>query len=226
MQTSRIISRLKSLVVRSGVVAKKIPVGLFRGLTINLDFQRNTQLYLGLWEFEIAQWFKRWSSDLSTFVDIGSASGWYTLYGLARTTAKEVYIFEPDRSRRAELVANLDLNGLRESPRLVESSKRVGVNDSDVECRLDSLDIENPALIKIDVDGPEVEVLQGATRVLQMPDVRWIIETHSKDNEIECENILREAGHRTIIVKNGWWRRILPEVRPIEHNRWLVSFRP
>ena len=43
--------------------------------------------------------------------------------------------------------------------------------------------------------------------------------------EQECLRILRDAGYRTIVVPNAWWRHFVPELRPLELNHWLVAFR-
>jgi len=33
--------------------------------------------------------------------------------------------------------------------------------------------------------------------------------------------ILRERGYKTKIIRNAWWRLFIPELRPLEQNRWL-----
>src|SRR5262249_25222854 len=50
---------------------------------------------------------------------------------------------------------------------------------------LDSLteNIRCPCFIKMDVDGAETEILAGASVINALPDIRWLIETHSEKLE-------------------------------------------
>ena len=77
----------------------------------------------------------------------------------------------------------------------------------------------------MDVDGAEAEILKGATALNRMAGVRWLIETHSKDLERECVKQLEAAGFENRIIRNAWWRVVIPELRPIEHNRWLAAWK-
>jgi hypothetical protein len=37
--------------------------------------------------------------------------------------------------------------------------------------------------------------------------------------------MLTAQGFQLEVVPNAWWRVILPEMRPIEHNRWLAAWK-
>jgi hypothetical protein len=80
-----------------------------------------------------------------------------------------------------------------------------------------------PWLIKIDVDGAEAKILAGASRIQAIPDIRWLIETHSQKLERTCIKSRQGAGFKTEIIRNAWWRAILLEQRPIA--RWLVAWK-
>jgi hypothetical protein len=82
-----------------------------------------------------------------------------------------------------------------------------------------------PCLVKVDVEGGEMDVLRGAQAMLARPDVRWLIETHSRELEDGCIEILSSSGYEFRVVKNSWWRVLIPENRAIPHNRWLVARR-
>jgi hypothetical protein len=77
----------------------------------------------------------------------------------------------------------------------------------------------------MDVDGAEEKVLNGANTINTLTDVRWLIETHSSQLELLCERILTAAGFQIRIISNARWRVLVPEQRPIEHNRWLVAWK-
>ena len=90
--------------------------------------------------------------------------------------------------------------------------KKSNVLDSDV------------LMIKIDVDGGEIEVLKGLSKTLINYKCQLIIETHSKDLEVGCLEFVKEIGYKTEIIDNGKMRVIIPETRPIEHNRWFIAY--
>jgi hypothetical protein len=197
---------------------------------MDLDLTCQTQIYLGLYEREVYRWLERFSPQVKSALDIGVHDGLYTLYFLARTPAQRVLAYEPDTISHPRLERNLDLSGFSDDPRLKLTSKYVGACDDETRCTLDSSlpEIATPCVIKMDVDGGEVDILRGATRLLALDGVRWIIETHAQSLEVECERILRDAGYRTRIVPNAWWRVFVPELRVSawsSWNRWLVAAR-
>lgn len=103
----------------------------------------------------------------------------------------------------------------------------VGSFDRNGWVSLDSLagNIHGPCLVKLDVDVGEEAVLIGARRFNRLPGIRWLIETHSKALEAACLRILVADGFQKQVIRNARWRAILPETRPIEHNRWLAAWK-
>jgi len=201
--------------------------GAFRGITLDLSLLTQLQLYVGLFERETYPWLRRLSEGIGSAIDVGAADGEYTLYFLKHTKAARVYAFEPDPAPRVVLFRNLELNSKLDLSRVTVSTKRLGSANSETDVMLDSLidAITYPCLIKMDIDGGEVAGLGGARRLNMRPDVRWLIETHSKVLEDECVRILSSAGFRTQIISPAWWRRVLPEMRSIEQNRWLAAWK-
>jgi hypothetical protein len=223
----RLLSRIKNSLIRGGKRPRKIVLGPLSGIVMRLDLQSDTQLCLGLFEKETHRDLIRLSRNLSSAIDVGAAPGEYALYFLMKTSASRIYLFEPDELRTPMLRDNLSLNGLDASERLVWSRQMVGETSGEGKIALDSLipELRDPCLIKVDVDGGEAEILRGAAQLNKRYDVRWIIETHSESLEAECIGILREAGLRTRIIRNAWWRAILPEQRPGRNqNRWLAAW--
>jgi hypothetical protein len=194
---------------------------------MEIDFDYQTQLFLGLHEREVQKWLLRRSPRYLAAADIGAGEGEYTLFFLKKTNARRVWTFEPSVECRTILARNLLLNGLEDVGRLVLSTHFVG-NDSDNQISLDSLESQMPlpCLIKVDVDGGEADVLRSATKLLQQGNVDWLIETHSRELEGACQAILVDAGYNVRVIPNAWWRVIVPEMRPIPHNRWLVAEHP
>jgi hypothetical protein len=218
-------SYLKKLLLPSGRAPRVIRGGLLAGLRVDMDFAHHTQLWLGLQERELNVWFHRLSRGICTAIDVGANEGLYTLYFLARTPAQKVLAFEPEAENLSHIERNLALNQLASDPRFELVNKFVG---GAVEGEFTSLDafsdaIASPCLVKVDIDGGEVALLHGARNLLRRANMRWIIEVHSVDLERECLAILQEASYTTAIIPNAWWRTIFPEMRQIEHNRWLVA---
>ncbi len=139
--------------------------------------------------------------------------------------AKQVDAFEPRLKARQKVLKNINSNLSEPRTRLEFSAKYLGAANSDNACTLDSLasSIVGPCFIKIDVDGGEADILRGATRILKLAGVRWLIETHSQKLEQECVELLGRTGYKVIIVHQAWWRRFVPELRPGVHNQWLIA---
>ena len=209
----------------SGRTPRTIRGGLLAGLRMQVDFAHETQRWLGLQEREIHGLLRRFSEGIRTAVDVGASDGMYTLYFLARTPAQKVLAFEPCSERLSLLKANLALNHLEDNQRLEMVPKFVRASLGADSVTLDSFapSIVPPCLVKVDVEGGEAELLRGAPSLLGWRGMRWIIEVHSKDLEEECIEILRAAHYRTQIVPNAWWRAVVPELRPLELNHWLVA---
>lgn len=66
--------------------------------------------------------------------------------------------------------------------------------------------------IKIDVEGAEVEVLEGAKELMDLRRATWIVECHSNDALFACQELL--SGYKQLIVthpdpdagEHGWLR--------------------
>jgi len=179
---------------------------------MNLRLRTQMQMFLGLYERETHSSLTRLSDGVATAMDIGVAFGEHTLFFLKNTKAASVYAFEGDPGWVGTIRENLHLNGLDESPRLEIVSKFLG--DSEQETPLDSFAarVQPPCMIKMDVDGAEVRILNSAKAINALPGVRWLIETHSRELEADCLKLLRAAGFETRIIPQRWWRALVPNV--------------
>lgn len=223
--STSLLGRLKNQVVRSGSEPRRIRSGAFKDLRMDLDLRRQAQVYLGLYERELYRWLRVLGRDAVTALDVGAADGAYSLYFLKRTSARAVYAFEPDAAARKGLVSNLRLNDLDGDSRVRVSGAPAGNGKAPGTIALDSLysSIELPCLAKVDVEGHEAEVLEGAAALLARGGMSWIIETHSLPLEHACVRLLESQDLTVRIVSPAWWRFAVPEARPIPHNRWLIA---
>jgi FlaA1/EpsC-like NDP-sugar epimerase len=62
---------------------------------------------------------------------------------------------------------------------------------------IDSFDLNNVSLIKIDVEGMELKVLSGAVDTLQRCQPVVLFE-HHKTDRTKAENLLQEVGYRIV----------------------------
>ncbi len=202
------LSSIKNALVPHGKRPRRIVSGILKGAVLQIDLTCQSQLYLGLMERELHPWFARLSKGIVSAIDIGASEGIYSIYFLLRTSATEIFIFEPDDQEREYLESNLSLNHILRDSRVILSDKFVGIETSECNVSLDSFNSEfkTPCLVKIDIEGFETDALMGASHLLRSDDTRWIIEVHSPEQEENCRRLLSAHGYQTRIVSKAWWR--------------------
>ncbi len=106
--------------------------------------------------------------------------------------------------------AMLDLHIFQEhalhslTPSARESAKSIKVKARPLDKVLQELGIEKVDWIKIDVEGAEVEVLQGMEKTISRnPELKLLVELHSGETTEKCLSLLKGKGY---------------EVRQIDHN--------
>ncbi len=166
-------------------------------------------------------------------MDVGAYNAYYALM-FAKLTENPVLSYDPDPEAVARSRRNLALNPSF-APLIELHAAAVGARagpgvvtlDSELMPRTQHL---RPAawLLKIDVDGGELDVLTGAAGVLALIRPHVIVETHSPGLEDACGGILLEAGYSPRVVTQ---RKLLPSDRSWPpgmpgHNRWLVAVGP
>lgn len=217
------------LLLPAGRAPRTVRAGLFAGLRLHLDLRQGELLvWAGLYEQETFADIRRLALGCRAVIDLGAAKGDLTAWALRLPGVTGVVAVEPQESERAQLQANLALNGLAGDPRLRVHAGFAGAGQAPEWRTLDELaaGLTGPIFLKIDIDGPEAQVLDTGRRTLAEQDCRLLIETHSPEAEQGCLERLAALGYRTRIISPAWWRIILPEFRPIPHNRWLSAWRP
>jgi len=153
-------------------------------------------------------------------IDIGAGSGELSIL-FARKSAARVYAVEPGPVRE-RIAANMAANDL--PGHAVEIVPRC-IGSQDGYLALDAIAVEHSAygFVKIDIDGGEADALRTGPALIAARNCAFLIETHSASLEQDCIDILSGGGYACRVIRNAWWRRFIPERRPLAHNRWLSA---
>lgn len=212
---------VKRLLGLSGTRQVDIIAGPARGVSMILDFSGHTPMYLGMYEWELHAWLREHLPATSIVFDVGGYIGYYALMFASKTTGN-VVTFEPDPVRADELRSNIALNPRLER-RITVSPMAISSESSEITSTLDSMaaTIGPPDLVKIDIDGGELDVLRGGLTTLRENHPHVVVETHSLELENACGSLLSECGYRPVVKRN---RKIWRETRGgLVHNRWLLA---
>lgn len=188
---------------------------------MNLDLGGQTPMYLGMFEWELHRFFQKVLSGAKLVFDVGGYVGYDALLFAANSHAR-VVTFEPDEERARGIAQNVACNP--ELQRRVDvASVAVGNRNTSDVTTLDSLSqsLGQPDFIKIDIDGGELEALEGARTLLRDRRPHLVVETHTFELEQACGRLLVDCGYSPIIKHN---RRLWREHRGgVPHNRWLLA---
>jgi hypothetical protein len=217
-----VVQRLKHRVLPRGRAVRKLPLGLARGCNMEIDFAHDTRLYLGLYEIELNHWIRELCGPGSRCLDIGAAWGYDSL-AMGRLGAAEVIAFEVEAEAAAMTRRNLAANPQLRANFTVEEAY-VSDRTGDGEVAIDDYIRERgdfaPDFVKMDIEGAELNALQGMPDLLENGRPDLLIEIHGEQVETDCAVLLREKGYDLTIVNP---RRLLRDHRPIAHNRWLIA---
>ncbi len=215
---------IKRLLVPEGRQLRRLRGGLAKGMLMELDLAHQSQRYWGLDERELINAFRRFIPACQSLIDVGANDGYYTMAFL-QSQAARVIACEPGPPME-QLLANARTNGYDTGERFTAERRFVGSGENSVSIAELVKDLPTPIFLKVDIDGGEVDLLRSAENCDCLNDLRWLIETHSKELEAGCIEWLEAHGYQTRIIYNAPWRVLLPEQRPIPHNRWLIAEPP
>jgi precorrin-6B methylase 2 len=223
---SSIRSAIKRL-LPAGRQRRRVVRGIFYGLQLHLDLGSETLIWLGLYEQETHFHLVRLSTGAASFLDIGAGKGELVCWWLRRFPGMPVMAVEPNPRELDILRLNVAANFEATPAALSIWPGFAGPGAATTHRELGTLcaGVPDPVFIKLDIDGGEADLLQGSTKFLAAHPCRLLVEVHSLELESSCLKILRECGYQCEIVDFAWWRRWLPERRPIPHNRWISAQR-
>src|SRR5262245_23006989 len=151
-------------------------------------------LYVGLHEFEEMAFLLHFLRRGDLFADVGAIIGSYTILA-AVAVGTDVVAFEPGESALGWLMRNIELNGVAHRVEVrreavgaksgvvfftsgLDTMNHIAPDDGTDVASITMLDMACttvPSLIKIDVEGFEVDVLRGARDILGKPAAQAVI---------------------------------------------------
>lgn len=149
-------------------------------------------------------------------VDAGSETGDYALICSKYYGASSVYVFEPNKDSFDVIKKNIKLNKCQNVKVFmvgissVDAKQEVGFNgdtiswqdkgkDIVIEVRkLDSFHINSIDILKIDVEGNEIDAILGGIETIKRFKPRIIIETHSRELRVKVTAILGRVGYKVV----------------------------
>ena len=195
---------LKKLVLPNKTGAYRILRGPGRGIRfLTNPAEGGARILLGLYEPCLMDWFRRVIRPGNVIYDIGSADGHEALIAAHLTGPKgRVFAFEHNAQTRKQLEANLALNPnlagrINIQPFFVgklhdPEHHRITIDEL---LRKSEGTIPPPDVVKIDVDGPECEVLEGMEKLTISKCPHLFVECHyTPQVEKDVINFLRRHG--------------------------------
>jgi FkbM family methyltransferase len=177
--------------------------------------------WLGTYETEKQRAIRRDVRPGMVAYDLGAQAGFYTLM-LSRLVGPtgRVIAFEPYPENGANLLRHLRMNAVENALLLpvavsaavnlvasFEASSHLSMGRLCGEVRsrlcvptlaLDDLcrwGLPAPDLMKMDVEGAEIEVLEGAATLLAQRKTIWHVSLHGRRQRDECVRLLRDSGY-------------------------------
>ncbi len=164
------------------------------------------EYWLGTYEPLVQKTIAEALSPGDTFFDVGAACGFHTLIGARAVGGTgRVIAIEADPANAADLEAQVELNRFDN----VEVVRKVVAADlSELWSRTDggpvtpttidqlTHDFQPPTLIKIDVEGLELEVLRGAQATIRKHRPTLVIEAHFRELATAVTARLATLGYR------------------------------
>jgi len=219
-----IAKTIKGILFGKGMQKAKFIGGPMKGMVAYFDFVRDTQTWRGIYEVAQMEWLIRAINPGAVCVDIGAAEGYFTLL-MAREAGRNGHViaFEPSE-RRDYMQRAYDLNaplGLAELTIVTEFAvgpNTVDFNGITFDTYAEQTGLSRLDVVKIDVDGGEMDVLEGMRGTLERFHPHISVELHSPELHERVATFLAELGYEMTLVDPPAY-----EYRPIPFNKFFFS---
>lgn len=205
------------------VMPLPILTGPFRGARLHMNLRGSLRKVCGVYEHELSGWIKAALPRVDKMLDVGAGEGYFSLGAEAafRRLKKtgEVIAFEPDPIPLENLKAGINGHDIALHPLSVGAEVKEGMTTLDEIAKNVS---PTNALIKIDVEGAELEVIAGASQWLN-PTNYFLIEVHWDETFLtSLTETFRKRGLELVQINQRPLPIIGYEARA-RNQWWLVS---
>jgi len=179
------------------------------------------------WEYTTIQIFCELSIIFKHFIDIGGYTGIYSIIYLCLNNKSEALIFEPNPDMIKNIEKNLNTNNIqkrakvfnialsnyvgkqifaikkdRTSSCLISNDEKSDTIEKIIEVQVTKYDelkyVLDAEIVKIDVEGYEIKILQGMNNFLIKNHPILILECLYYDRFLELQGYLKELGYKKI----------------------------
>jgi precorrin-6B methylase 2 len=201
--------------------------GPFRGSHPVMNPRHSLRKVAGLYERELNHWIEEAIRRTNTVIDVGANDG-YFCFGCAAAFRRlrkngQIVAIEAQEQHIRKLESSLSTESNPDVPiDLIHAF--AGATDGNGFVTLDGLDesiSRNNTLIKIDVEGAEIDVLDGARRWMN-PSNLFVIEVHQEEFLSAISERFAAAGMPVVQINQQPHPLLGRERRDLE-NWWLVS---
>jgi FkbM family methyltransferase len=199
-------------------LAVPILQGRFKGMKWIVG-SANHGYWIGSYEFKKRLLFERTINRGNIVFDLGGFTGYYTLLASALVgSTGQVFVFEPLPRNLQYLKQHLSLNRIsnvsvieaavsdqsgiltfQEGPSTARGRLAEGgglfVRAVSLDEMVDSGELPDPHCIKVDVEGAEMRVLDGAVRLIERCCPTLFIDTHGEEVHHQCCRFLERLGY-------------------------------
>lgn len=224
-------ARLVTSVLPDRALPTRILRGPFRGAIIVMNPRNSMRKMLGLYEHELNPWLKLALRRVTRVLDVGANDGYFT-FGCAAAFLRlgkggQIIAFEPqqrhiDTLRESIGKQRVGTTQITLLQTLVGGEIRTGATTLDaVRWQKGDPKCRTNTLVKIDVEGVELDVLAGASSWLN-PRNYFVIEIHQRTLLESIARLFAKHGMEVIRVNQRPSPFFGREMRS-EENWWLVS---
>ncbi len=228
-RSARMLRPLVNALLPTAPTTVVVRAGAARGTRLRIDPRHEKFYWTGLYEVGVQETFVRVLRPGATVWDVGAHIGFFTALA-ARCVGPggRVHAFEPLPANRIRLLETIELNrlGVEVHPTAVAGRagtrqlyghsstsmwslvERTGAQRVEVPCvTLDDLLAERsfgiPALVKIDAEGAELDILRGGLRLVTETSAVLVVEFHDAEVVEEARSLL--PGHAFEALSDRHW---------------------
>src|SRR5262245_2166283 len=222
---------LKNQIFSDRARPRRMVRGPFRGAFVVMNPTNSTRKMLGLYEHELNAWLNKALPRVTRVLDVGANDGYFTLGCAAafRRLGKvgEIVAFEPQLQHAQTLRQSITQKTVwgtqvRVFETLVGGEIGPGMTMLDtVRWSAGDSDSRDHTLLKIDVEGAELDVLNGAKSWLKQSN-RFVIEVHQESFLEQIVGVFAARGLKLAKIEQQPMRLLGRKLRSKE-NWWLVS---